>query len=837
MRKQILLLIVMLACVAIFGACFDDETGTSECQHSGGVATCQKKAVCEKCGEEYGELAAHAYGEWKYNAEKHWKECTTDGCDSKTEESNHEGGTKTCIAKAVCEKCGEEYGELAAHAYGEWKYDAEKHWKECTTEGCDSKTEEAAHAFTKTGSDSEKHWKECECGAKSEEEAHNYTENKFDTEKHWKECECGAKSEETAHVLSYNKDDAQHWQKCDCGYETAKADHAYNVWNKTDSRYDRKACECGAVDSMHAFNKKVSLIRQEWLMTDSEFALNISGISEYVSVESVKLGEYDLGTNLNALTVSDELIADTRIHGNQTIIVIVKDDEEETHEIKVPVLLITAKIATAGDLIGIQPKSDNKGVYGYYILTKDVSDNALAGSAYSGDWEETTGFFGTFDGQGHTISMAANGGNGLFGFLRNATIKNVTIKDNWRSAYKSYALLAKASFNSTFENVTFTFAAGNTNAAVGDGFGWICYAEFSGNTLRNVTVNDAKGYGSLFGYKFKNNIFENVVINGTYTEMGHLPEVKDADGNVIQEEQSVTYDDVTKIDQEEIEEITLDGRQDFVLDGKVSTINLGEYDGAELISIRTSTGYDIYALSSDVAPNSFKTAVQSHGEQDFIILANYGDKKVRITVHVTVITKAISTMAELQDSVKHTGKDIYGYFILANDVSVNEEGFTAKNATYAWNSGTGFKGTLDGRKHTITHQGNKSQHGLFGTLNGATVKNVTIKNAWYNGWGASTLGYTAYNTTFENVKFEVSGATVAAESGKGVIVGTETGGCVWKNVEINVAVAEGSLFWTLNKNGKTDTFENVTVTIPSLEKFSNNGTPEGVTINQTEAAA
>ncbi len=56
MRKQILLLVVMLACVAIFGACFDDETGTSECQHSGGVATCQKKAVCEKCGEEYGEL-------------------------------------------------------------------------------------------------------------------------------------------------------------------------------------------------------------------------------------------------------------------------------------------------------------------------------------------------------------------------------------------------------------------------------------------------------------------------------------------------------------------------------------------------------------------------------------------------------------------------------------------------------------------------------------------------------------------------------------------------------------------------------------------------------------
>ena len=186
MRKQILLIIVMLACVAIFGACFDDVS-TSECKHSGGMATCQKKAVCEKCGEEYGELAAHAYGEWKYNAEKHWKECTT--------------------------------------------------------EGCDSKAEEAAHAFTKTGSDSEKHWKECECGAKSEEEAHNYTENKFDTEKHWKECECGAKSEETAHVLSYDKDDAQHWQKCACGYETAKVDHVL-TGEHNDAQHWKK-CDCG----------------------------------------------------------------------------------------------------------------------------------------------------------------------------------------------------------------------------------------------------------------------------------------------------------------------------------------------------------------------------------------------------------------------------------------------------------------------------------------------------------------------------------------------------------------------------------------------------------------
>ncbi len=54
--------------------------------HTGGAATCTAKAVCEVCGQEYGDLAAHT------------------------------GGTATCLVKAVCEACGQEYGNLAAHA-------------------------------------------------------------------------------------------------------------------------------------------------------------------------------------------------------------------------------------------------------------------------------------------------------------------------------------------------------------------------------------------------------------------------------------------------------------------------------------------------------------------------------------------------------------------------------------------------------------------------------------------------------------------------------------------------------------------------------------------------
>ena len=53
-------------------------------------------------------------GEWKYDADKHWKECA---CGLLSEEGTHTGGEATCIAKAVCETCGEEYGEVDSDAH------------------------------------------------------------------------------------------------------------------------------------------------------------------------------------------------------------------------------------------------------------------------------------------------------------------------------------------------------------------------------------------------------------------------------------------------------------------------------------------------------------------------------------------------------------------------------------------------------------------------------------------------------------------------------------------------------------------------------------------------
>ena len=98
--------------------------------HTGGTATCTAKAVCSVCGEAYGELAAHvADSTYKYNGEGHWTACATCGTPMSNQEA-HTGGTADCQHKAVCDVCGQPYGELNAsnHTGGtRWVQTAETH--------------------------------------------------------------------------------------------------------------------------------------------------------------------------------------------------------------------------------------------------------------------------------------------------------------------------------------------------------------------------------------------------------------------------------------------------------------------------------------------------------------------------------------------------------------------------------------------------------------------------------------------------------------------------------------------------------------------------------------
>ena len=141
------------------------KTGTTieKTDHKGGEATCVSKAKCEVCGTEYGEIDStnHKNTETRNAVEA---TCTADGytgdtycadCDTKLEDGEvikaegHKGGEATCVDKAVCEVCKQEYGEIDStnHKNTETRNAVEV---TCTTDGytgdtycadCDTKLE------------------------------------------------------------------------------------------------------------------------------------------------------------------------------------------------------------------------------------------------------------------------------------------------------------------------------------------------------------------------------------------------------------------------------------------------------------------------------------------------------------------------------------------------------------------------------------------------------------------------------------------------------------------------------------------------------------------------
>ena len=118
---------------------------TAAAAHTGGTATCTAKAVCTVCNKEYGEKAPHTPKEGTYACSVAHPCATCDG--NYREAGAHIGGTATCQAKAKCTNCGEEYGELAACTPAADDGDCTTAVK-CTVCGKETTAAQAAHKFT-----------------------------------------------------------------------------------------------------------------------------------------------------------------------------------------------------------------------------------------------------------------------------------------------------------------------------------------------------------------------------------------------------------------------------------------------------------------------------------------------------------------------------------------------------------------------------------------------------------------------------------------------------------------------------------------------------------------
>ena len=116
-------------CNKVFGEHVDtDKNHACDYGCSETIGACDDKDIDHDC--DYG--CDKVYGEHKPAENSH----NCGYCGEKMSECS--GGEATCYAYAVCETCGEEYGELKAHTFGEWMVAGEStKARECTVDGCE----------------------------------------------------------------------------------------------------------------------------------------------------------------------------------------------------------------------------------------------------------------------------------------------------------------------------------------------------------------------------------------------------------------------------------------------------------------------------------------------------------------------------------------------------------------------------------------------------------------------------------------------------------------------------------------------------------------------------
>jgi hypothetical protein len=176
--------------------------------------------------------------------------------------------------------------------------------------------------------------------------------------------------------------------------------------------------------------------------------------------------------------------------------------------------------------------------------------------------------------------------------------------------------------------------------------------------------------------------------------------------------------------------------------------------------------------------------------------------------------------------------------VLTNDLKIDQ---TTANKDYAHVFTGGLTGVFDGGGHTIDGLYIQN-YGVFGMVNGGTVKNVNFNNVHLvgtYGYSRATLGYSVYNATIENVRISTDkiaaiGTTTNDAGGQRALVANIVGGktnmknCVFVCPEIEKTTVQyqysyGSLFtydFNMKNDGNTGSFAGATYTMQDIYVIS-----------------
>ena len=184
-------------------------------------------AACTVCNynlqrtvEALGHLPENT---WSADETGHYRVCTRDGCDHRSETIAHTYGKEYIDVAPDCEKdgiyhtfcihCNYRFDGVKSkldHSYGQWLHNEQYHWKECVRTGCDHESEKLEHRLTVESEKQETCTQDgytkyiCVCGYGQEEihnaPGHSFTESTYDDQTHSGSCaRCGEKINSEAH--------------------------------------------------------------------------------------------------------------------------------------------------------------------------------------------------------------------------------------------------------------------------------------------------------------------------------------------------------------------------------------------------------------------------------------------------------------------------------------------------------------------------------------------------------------------------------------------------------------------------------------------------------------
>lgn len=256
--------------------------------------------------------------------------------------------------------------------------------------------------------------------------------------------------------------------------------------------------------------------RQDVFLANGSVSL---GDIEYDEVKSISLGGISLGTDLSNLDVAaiyDSKKQTSTIWGERELTVLVSKNGVEQRVI-VPVRIITRVIKTAAEIQ--QMAEAREELKGYYMLGADIE------VSYYGFGKK---LYGTFDGNGHTLTHGWLPGHGLFGSLANgSSVKNLTVDLNYSNGpgAQYQAVFAGDCIGALIENVTINYKSGEDSTYCQydsyNTMGFLVRGDLVNTTFRNVEINaideksgEYKELGAVLGCRFgTGNVFENFVLN------------------------------------------------------------------------------------------------------------------------------------------------------------------------------------------------------------------------------------------------------------------------------------------------------------------------------------